>query len=448
MNNNNNIEDWYRNELDNFNVQPDKNAWDKVANKLNEDDLILDEQIEQWYKNELNNKAQQPDVEVWSKLSTKLDTASVWERLSVSLIRYNRFVWWRNILLKTAAIFLLIAGISVTYNNSSKNDNFSKNNISAKSNPLIASIAPVSNNQIENEKTNKETIVINPIKKTKTNTINTKNNTNKLLNEERIKAKNQPIINATNNLVINTTLFNNQLKQNNYAKEFLIKRKNDKIIFNNKRFTSNTAFGIYARRFYVGANVGLKKQNMITKINSSGALNNFSQQALLDFGVNLGATFGKIISDKFNVETNLNFYSTNGYRKKFNLADETFDERLNLTYSSASILAKRMYNKSTFDSKTYSTNILGGIYVSYLNASTSKINNQLIKNEGYSNIDMGLVLGIEQDRYITKTLVLTPGIRYHQGLKNVATTENAFAAAYNYTIEFNLGVKYIFLKKD
>jgi len=74
----------------------------------------------------------------------------------------------------------------------------------------------------------------------------------------------------------------------------------------------------------------------------------------------------------------------------------------------------------------------------------SKIEN----HKSISYIDLGLVLGIEQDRYISKTLVITPGIRYYQGIKNSATTQNPLSSAYSYSVEFNLGLKYIFLKRN
>ena len=97
--------------------------------------------------------------------------------------------------------------------------------------------------------------------------------------------------------------------------------------------------------------------------------------------------------------------------------------------------------------KKYSTNIIGGLYLGYLSSATSVINGITYKNKAYTDLDCGLVLGLEQDRYLTKELIITPGIRYYQGAKNIANTENHFSYAYNSTLEFNLGIKYIFLKK-
>lgn len=477
MKNKNNIEDWYKNELENFSVQSDKNSWNKISDKLNQDELLLDEKIDQWYKNELENKQQQPDFKVWAKLSANLDTATVWERLSVTLTHYNKLIWWRNAALKTVAIAIFIMGIVLTYNNFVETEKSNTSNKYAatinKSNDvlpiaesptklvtqkplqvlgtenidLFVSIAATSK-QIENKiAIKKSTSVAN--KSIENDVKNKKNNFASNSNENYVLSKNTTSIsNPTTTSSINSPSFQYELKQNRFAKEFLIKKENNKIVFNNKRFSSNVAFGVYARRFYFGVNSGIKKQSVIAIINKNKDLKNDKQHTLLAHGVSVGVTFGKIISDKFNIETNVNFYSTNGYRKRLNFTDKTIDERLNLSYKNVAVLAKRMFNKSTFDSKIYSTNVFGGVYVSYLSSSTSKINNQTVKNNDYSNLDMGIVLGIEQDRYLTKTLVITPGIRYSQGLKNIATAENNFSSIYNYTLEFNVGLKYIFLKKN
>jgi hypothetical protein len=110
-------------------------------------------------------------------------------------------------------------------------------------------------------------------------------------------------------------------------------------------------------------------------------------------------------------------------------------------------LAKKMNNKSTFDNKKYSTNLIGGIYGGYLTSAEILSNNTSFdaKNE-FKSLDLGIVLGIEQDRYLTKELVITPGIRYQQGLINVSNS--GFDSAHTFTFEFNVGIKYIFLKKN
>ncbi|MCW9041404.1 MAG: hypothetical protein OQJ69_02195, partial [Flavobacteriales bacterium] len=241
---------------------------------------------------------------------------------------------------------------------------------------------------------------------------------------------------------------NHELKENTIQpKEFLIKKENNKIIFNNKRFSSHFAFGIYAKRIYAGLNVGLKKQSMITQMKKNADYKELSQNTLLDHGSSFGATAGIILSDKMNLETNVNFYSSSGYRKQYASNEVNYTENLTLAYTNISLLAKRMYNKSTFDDKKYSTNFIGGLYLGYLSSATSVIDGKTYKNQAYTNLDYGVVLGLEQDRYLTKELIITPGIRYYQGAKNIANAESHFSYAYNSTLEFNLGIKYIFLKR-
>ncbi|MCB0381717.1 MAG: hypothetical protein KDD24_10715, partial [Flavobacteriales bacterium] len=67
----------------------------------------------------------------------------------------------------------------------------------------------------------------------------------------------------------------------------------------------------------------------------------------------------------------------------------------------------------------------------------------------FTSTDIGIVLGIEQDRYITKELVITPGVRFNQSLLNTSKPSNEMmSASRNFSVEFNVGLKYIFLKKN
>jgi len=457
MKDNFNIEDWYKNELENYSVPPDANSWNKLSEQLNHEELLTDEKMDEWYKKELEKVESQPDNAVWEKLSTRLDTSSVWERLAVTLTKYERFIWWRNTLLKTAALLLFFAGLTVTINNNSPESvNHNSQIISQNANALFNNKNTVNSlygKIVDNDINQKELTEEQPIhikKPVNSNSLIKKETTLKSPNENLIVSKKSSFKASkfySNTTEINTNYYENNLHKTIYAKEFLIKKENNKIIFNNKRFTSNFAIGVYAQRFYVGLNGGVKKQGMFTKINELGALQNYKQETLLDHGSSIGATFGIILTDKLNIETNIN-YASNGFRKKYISNEEIINERLSLSHTNISLLAKRTYNKSTFDSKTYSTNIIGGVYVGVLNSSKTKINSTTLSTSNYENIDLGLVLGIEQDRYISKTLVITPGIRYYQGIKNSATTQNPLSAAYSYSVEFNLGLKYIFLKRN
>ncbi len=206
-------------------------------------------------------------------------------------------------------------------------------------------------------------------------------------------------------------------------------------------------FGVYARRVYAGFNVGVKKQGILSEIKKGSRLSGFNQNSFLDFGTSFGGTAGYILSDNINIEANININTTAGYKRTYEAEGIAYREDLNLNYATINLLAKKMNNKSTFDNKVYSTNIIGGAYVSYLRTAISNTNGIEQKEESFNNTDYGFVLGIEQDRYITKTLVITPGIRYNQGIANTSNSDSPFKSTRNFSFEFNLGVKYIFLKK-
>ena len=87
-----NIEDWYREELNNYNVDPDKGAWDALSNDLDANMTLTDDNISEWYKREVSKLEERPDYTVWEKIATKLDTASVWDKLVVSLNRYDQMI--------------------------------------------------------------------------------------------------------------------------------------------------------------------------------------------------------------------------------------------------------------------------------------------------------------------------------------------------------------------
>ncbi|MDT8413044.1 MAG: hypothetical protein RQ875_11310 [Vicingaceae bacterium] len=459
----NNIEDWYKNELENFSVEPEKGSWDKLSSSMDNPSGWSDEVFDDFVRDEVEHIEANPDKAVWEKLSEKLDTTTVWERLSTTLTRYERFIWWRNFAFKSAALALFFMGVGLSVNEYFNEDTHQKNekvvstptvagttfeqatkqtstsNILASKNVLNLSIA-------EKQKVN-QNIISNPSKQTNKPIAAKKTVASTAKNQTYITSKkvNQQL-NSDKEIQLKKS--NHELKEHIIQpKEFLIKKENNKIIFNNKRFSSHFAFGIYAKRIYMGLNVGFKKQSMIAQLKDNSEFNSLSQNTLLDHGSSFGATAGIILSDKMNLETNVNFYSSNGYRKQYASDESSYTENLSLAYTNVSILAKRMYNKSTFDDKKYSTNFIGGLYLGYLSSATSIINGVTYKNEAYTNLDYGVVLGLEQDRYLTKELIITPGIRYYQGAKNIANADSHFSYAYNSTLEFNLGIKYIFLKK-
>lgn len=484
----NNIEDWYRNELDKFDVSPNADGWQSLSDKLDANTPLTDETIGEWYKKEVNKLEERPDFTVWEKLATKLDTTSVWDKLVVSLNQYDKFIWWRNLTIKGTAVLLLLFGSYLTYNNYTTAPNKSTAENSNKNSPITTSnklnnsstnqaSTPqnefVANAPLNNQKANEVLLVdinIAPqqqVSKTITTAKNALNkNQNNTNNNEALYAsinsdvvKYQSIktnsslaeLTDANEKTIFTEFDRHQLAERDishlYEKgSYLVKKEKNKIVFNNKRFSTYSMYGIYTRRFYVGLNAGFKKQGLITRIKENSALAGYNKSDILNFGSNFGITVGYIFSDKLNLETNVNLNSTAGYKRSYSLEGISFNEKLNLNYTNINLLAKKMNTKSTFDNKVYSTNLIGGVYASYLRSSTSNINGANVKSDNYNNIDYGLVLGIEQDRYLSKKLVITPSIRYNQGLANITNENSDFQSARNFSLEFNIGIKYIFLK--
>ena len=491
MEKDNNIEDWYRDELSRFEASPDADGWEVVSNQLDASagEPITEENVDAWYVKELEKFEASPNKEVWNKLSAKLDVNNVWERLLLSLNKYERMIWWRNFSIQATAIALLLLGGYFTYQNHYQlplqkefaqngngvdviNEKSVKGGIqhsfnSSSESPTMQKAQNFSSNkesrenQQQGESSKKSVPVLtNVVKRTSVNSniISSQKEANEtvLLASNttyfgKIKAKNARII-SDYSMEQQPVFFQKDRRQLNVrtleSKEFLVKKEQNKIIFNNKRFSSHFVFGMYARRFYAGVNIGAKKQALITAMKDDSNFSNYQRKQLLDFGSSFGATVGFIVSDKLNVESNVNVLSSMGYQYNYTAEGVSFNEKLNMNYTTVSIMAKMMNNKSTFDNKKYSTNLMGGVYAGYLNSATSNINGTVIDQKGaYKKLDMGVVFGIEQDRYLTKELVITPGLRYYQGVLNTADTHNKFKASRTISIEFNVGVKYIFLKK-
>ena len=490
MKDNSNIEDWYKNELSNYEVTPDEGGWDSVVDKLDKSDSppsLTENNIEGWYKNEIKNVEATPDQQVWNKLSTNLDVQNVWTRVFNSLNRYDRMIWWRNFTLRTAALLMLLFGSYLTYNTISSN--ISKSSI--KGNPLTinSSKSSVFSQQKTRDKkretSNSSQSPVFSQQKTRNKKQETSNSSQLAINKQQVTSNKIPVTRnqkqETRNSKQETPLYASlsmekfspkKVESVNFdfeestiysseqhgidlntktleLKEFLVKKEKNKIIFNDKRFSSHFVFGMYARRFYVGINAGFKKQNLLTKVSPNHEISIAKQHSFLDFGYNFGGTLGIIISDKLNLESNVNFISTSGYNRKYEANDLSYTNKLNLNYTTISVLAKKMSNKSTFDNKKYSTNLIGGIYAGYLTSANvvSGNNTYNVSNE-FKNLDLGIVLGLEQDRYLTKQIIITPGIRYTQGVINIANENNPYEAARTFSIEFNVGMKYIFLKKN
>jgi len=53
--------------------------------------------IDELIKEKLKNQAEQPPSSTWDRLEETLDRNTVWGRLEDSLIRRDRFIWFRNI---------------------------------------------------------------------------------------------------------------------------------------------------------------------------------------------------------------------------------------------------------------------------------------------------------------------------------------------------------------
>lgn len=475
-----NIEDWYRDQLNDFNVNPDDKMWNALSDELDANMTLTDNNISEWYKREASKLEERPDYTVWEKLATKLDTTSVWDKLVVSLNQYDKFIWWKNTILKGSAVLLFLGGSYLAYHNYSNDitnptntknessnksvsDNLGFNFAKSEENPNEYSNSTKSivaeSLYIENNQTNKT-------KKSNSNQFNSKieKKTNQATSNNRLYASTQKEelypslkVKDLNNLktgeqptivteIERRNLTTEDISHTVSSADYLVKKEKNKIVFNSKRFSSYTSYGLYARRFYLGLNAGIKKQGLINKVKKESLLADFNQAEYLDFGSSFGATFGYILSDKINVESNFNAFSSSGYKKRYNGEGVSFQEDLNLNYSTVNLLAKRMTTKSTFDNKVYSTNFIAGIYASWLYSANSTINGNTSKINSFKNTDLGIVLGIEQDRYLSKTLILTPGIRYNQGLTNIINTSNDYESARNYSLEFNIGLKYIFLK--
>jgi len=474
----NNISDWYRKELNNYNVEPNESTWNTLSDDLDNNEVLNDKNFSEWYKKEVEELAERPDYRVWEKLATKLDTTNVWGKLVSSLNSYDKFIWWRNLTLKLGAISLFLFGSYLVYDNYKVKNQEIAQNRTEKPIKITKSYNNV-HEKIDAKSLNKESNKINSYDNKKFHS-NKHGNQNYHQKQYRTKrqfvAKNnikeqanneEELLATTSNFMGVNPLIANHLNDDYFAdrllelgvnrqrisekdlshlfisKDFLVKKDKNKIIFNSKRFSAHFVFGIYARRIYFGINTGFKKQGMINAINKNALLSQYKQKNYLDFGQTYGATIGVIVSDKFNVETNVNFNSTAGYKRDFSLEGNTIKEELNLNYTSVSILAKKMANKSTFDNKKYSSNFIAGIYGAYL--TSSNINGVAIAD--YKKADFGIVLGFEQDRYLTKSLIITPGIRFNQGLMNIINTNKQYNSSRNFALEFNLGIKYIFLKK-
>jgi hypothetical protein len=478
-----NIEDWYRDELSNFEVNPDANGWESISSQLDNDAPLTSENVGDWYVKELEKFQSAPDKAVWNKLSTKLDVTSVWDKLLVSLNRYERIIWWRNTAFKSAALLLFLLGGYYTFTNigSEENKYDAAANYSVVENNLTASngntesvekvadaeiadvlTEPASINQNQKETSNhisKSPQLTTIVKRESSNNKNTSPSSTEvaLASTDRNidKITSLKVGELGRNYAIRPLLRNNtsaiDLETKTLeAKEFLVKKDQNKIIFNAKRFSSHFVFGMYARRLYFGVNAGAKYQTLFASSKQNEAYSNFTKKQLMDFGGSFGATIGMIVSDKFNLEANVNLLSTSGCKHEYSVGENSFIEEVNLQYSTVSILAKKMNNKSTFDNKKYSTNYIGGLYAGFLNGAESNVDESTvsIKNQ-FSNIDIGIVLGIEQDRYITKEFVITPGVRFNQSLINTATQSNEMMnSSRNFSVEFNVGLKYIFLKKN
>lgn len=437
MSENFNIEEWYKNELSNYKPIPDKKGWESVTNKLN-----TDEQFENWLKEEINKIERNPEKKVWARLDAKLDIANVWNSLNKSLNNYYFFIKWRNVLLKGLSVALLFLGTYATYVsilNKEIQSTFTNNNNN--NNNIVASFTQ------QQARSNK-------LVKTQKNNFN--NNGQK--NSQLLASRNQFIkIEPLNNIIhynFNKTSIKQQLDTTKksgidqsklfmfFEDDYFVKKKRDKILFNSNRFSANFIYSLYRNKFYSGITASLKHNGALFQSKKELVKSN-----RLNPGLAYGGTFGIILSEHLNVETNIYISNTKGSKNVIKSEGNEIEETIKTNYSSINILAKKMFHKSTFDNKRYSYNIIGGLYLSSLNsASITTNNNNKDISTSFVNYDLGIVTGIERDQYLTKELILTTGVKFNQGFINTSNYQD-YNALYNSSLELNLGIKYVFLKK-
>ncbi len=456
-----NIEEWYRKQVENLSQKPDHGIWDSLDQDLTGDTP----DVEDWYKQEVDKQSTTPDSSVWNQLSSRigpalpveewykksiedidlepsdsiienifhsLDVDNVWDRLEVSLHERDRVIWWRKVVFSITSIFGIITlgffflpdlisyqppklkETTNTLTNHTIQPLSNRSDINAEihakngSNALITN-APTTNHQTTTLVSYQDDLADNGVNQGKTG-----NTTTPVPDAHLLK---QSISTTT----ISPTIFHPAI----YGEIDHIIDQPDLIVDKSKR------------PIFLHAGVGLDHSLLLNE-NTKEAFNINStdyNQAVASSILSLG--LGLPLNDQLNMEASISKFSQ-GHRFVLYREGKTVNHKMELNYLQGSVLFKldRKNNYPVWNGKS-----LIGAYYGLLTSETSEINNEEQEDQiTFNNSDFGLIAGYEIEKQLP-LFNLGISLFYNQGITNILNENSNPNYSFDQTVNCGLNAK-------
>lgn len=405
--------------------------------------------IEDWYRKEISGMDENPSDLVWEKLQDSLDTDNVWIRLKNSLNRWDKLIWWWKFSYRTFIFSLiLISGYYLIIPGKNNKDSFSERTQLVShfhDKELIKHNAIIVENSIPEKKFDSETgmtSATNNIHGTLSSTLKKEKpdlphyeSKNLISNHGTIVIKDDYIEKVKGIDAVPFSAFSDTiLKSVTFVPDI------DSVFIQRK---INNGFGISSL-------FSIKNQWLLCPETFSGFGNSGFSYTKPDFGFSLGVSVGKFVNNKWCTEWGI-IYSQSGQKYVDYLEGQTIEKEINLGYFQINALGKRKWQKQSWKKNIVYDNLIVGVHSGYLLSSEIRINNMKDVQPGmFSKLNVGIVLGYEREYVLGKQWLLAPSIRYYQGLNNIytGTTEipKTFNSTFTASIEAGISLRYVLEK--
>lgn len=216
----------------------------------------------------------------------------------------------------------------------------------------------------------------------------------------------------------------------------------DHIGGNRKKNRSSKTKGLYLGSSFSLNNIWIINQNTYNDFEG------YELDYYIDYGTSYGLIGGFDFADSWGVQVEWHINSIQGQKYEDLISRENVKREVNLNYTKIPVLLQyKLGNRSGLGLAPVSLNMGLGGYVSFLKV--ANINNngdEFGAYERFNNVDYGLVLQIEYDKFISKRLSLSLGAVGNLGIRDINSEEwqirDSFGTSVNALVGVNAGIKY------
>ncbi len=208
------------------------------------------------------------------------------------------------------------------------------------------------------------------------------------------------------------------------------------------------------RGFHFGIEGGLNSNWLLLDDKSLSPVILGSSKAKFDWGPSFGFSAGYDFSNKFGVEVEYILKSIQGYRYRENRYGKiSIDGEIDLDYMQLPVMFKyKIAHKGIRSAKPRAVNFVTGIQYSRLRKAELSYNNLTLHDEGTENInnvfsrdELGLLMGIEYDLYLSSKYFFSFGARasFSSDVNTYTGANKDEPQTYNFLIGVNASFHYL-----